>query len=151
MPGPLVGPAVRATSKAAYGPSYTSWMNDMIAGALIACLREISKVRSAGSRSNAQRAAMLEAGAYAAVTKLAAEISAITTSGETLSPEDAYGLKHLEALYLTLSILALMVSQLRRDLADAAERFETLGAFTSSFFVYLPTVPIRLLGYLDSS
>ena len=123
----------------------------MIAGALIACLREISKVRSAGSRGGAERAAMLEAGAYAAVTKLAAEIAAITESGESLSPEDAYGLKHLEALYLTLSILALMISQLHRDLADAAERFEALGAFRPAFDTPLAIGPIYAPAYLDSS
>jgi len=102
-----------------------------------------------GARGGAAPAAMLEAWLYCALVELSAEIAA--HSGKPACPADAEALEYLKTVHTLLSILALLITQLRRNLESWAA---ALSGFTQLSFagpVPFAPAPVAAIGYLDSS
>jgi len=111
--------------------------------------RQISMFHKMGARGGAAPAAMLEAWLYRALVELSADIAALPRA--PTCPDDQRELDYLKSLHMYLGVLALLISQLRRELEDWAA---ALGRFTRPLLagpVALTPAPVMAIGYLDSS
>ena len=92
----------------------------------VAVAREITLMQKMRARSGAHKAALLEAWIYAAVVKLSANISAASDLPR-LEADERAALAQLKTLHQILLILALLMSEIRREFAAEDERLSKLA------------------------
>lgn len=112
--------------------------------------RHILCLQRLGAGDGLHKAELLEAWLYAALTDLSAQIAAVPT-GAHLSPEDDRALSHLKSIYISLMLVALLVSQLKRELLATADLLAMRAGHGIILTCALPAQFTALSGYIDTS
>ena len=94
-----------------------------------------------------RKAELLEAAIYAALIQLSAEIARAKPRGE----KDRAALAHLKTVHALLSVMALMVRQLKADFQARVDAFAALSSTARERAWALPDAQIGGPGFLDSS
>ena len=118
---------------------------------LIAFARQITLAHKQDAHCGIRKAELLEAALYTATCELSRDIAEATAEGEPRSKAEALDLQYLKAMYVSLSVITLMISALRRDLEMAAEKLAMLAGAPRLSDVIIPAAPATDLGFLDSS
>ncbi len=92
----------------------------------VAFAREITLMQKMRARSGAHKAALLEAWIYAAAVKLSADIS-VASDLPRLEADERAALAQLKTLHQILLILALLISEIKREFAAEEERLSKLA------------------------
>ena len=87
---------------------------------------------------------------YSVVVQMSVDI-AETDAGERLNAADEWALKYIKAMYVALSVLALLVGAMRRDLQARAEKLGALGENTRRERASVFASTAKLIPILDSS
>ena len=124
----------------------TRW--SLIGMALVALAREISLARKLRAHWGIAKADYLEAAFFAALVMLSGEIAKSDTPRCRVD-EDA--LLHLQTVHAMLSVMVLLIQQLRRELSVISERWTTLSFQRTLTQSKLPSHPQYARGFLDSS
>ena len=123
----------------------------VLAKLAIVFAQQISMMKKMRSRSGAARAEMLEAWLYMAVTKLAADISVYAGNDARLNSEETRALEHMKVLYMTLSMLLLIVGEMRRGIEMLGAGCEYFGELQSARKAGKPQRIVRAVALIDTS
>jgi len=118
---------------------------------LVVLARQVSLANKMGAHCGLRQAEMLEASVYVALVQISADIAAVTAEGAPENKADEDALKHLHSIHVALAVLALLVSQLRRDLEAFAGRLAARAEPAFIRFHRLPCAPVQTAHSLDSS
>ena len=118
---------------------------------LVALARQVSLAHTCGAQRGIRKADALEAMLYAGLVDLSADIAAHerADAGRTQSDQDA--LAFLKMAHALLSVTALLIAQLKRDLAILAERLAALSGAWRLENTALPPAARVSIPFLDSS
>ncbi len=100
----------------------------------VAIGRRVSLATKMRARAGVHEAEMLEAWLYAALVQLSGQITELSGPRAPTCPEEARALDYLKTVQAMLGVLALMIAQMRRDLA----------AITAERCADLPILAMRL-------
>ena len=118
--------------------------------ALVALAREITLAHKQRAHSGIAKAEYLEAALFAALVSLSGEIVVQSRDTGKRSAADEEAHRYLETVHALLSVMVLLIQQLRRDLACIAERWAALIGVLVSPKLTLVSAPVYTPGFLDS-
>ena len=123
----------------------------VIALVLVAAARQISLAYKSGAHGRICKAEELEAVLYLALVRLSADIAAAAPVGSNTARSKDPDLKFLEVAHALLSVLTLLITQLKQDLAADAERLAILRGAAIIAREFGLSAQMRAPAYLDSS
>ena len=139
-----------------FKPKHTSHVQSLavqwslLAMKAVAFARQVSMMTKMGSHSGARKAELLEAWIYAALIKLSADIARASDTHHS-SKDDRAALAHLKTVHAMLSMVALLMAAIKRDLSCAAEMLLRLAGAPPIAAMPLRRGPVTSPAFLDSS
>ena len=122
----------------------------VIAMVLVAFAREITLAHKQRAHSGTAKADCLEAALFAALVTLSGEIATCSKIPKDRSGADKDALDYLVTIHALLSVMWLLIRQLRSDLSLISERWAGLASGAMPLEVSQVPVPIYLSDFLDS-
>ena len=116
----------------------------------VAMGRQVSLLKKMSAQEAGIKAEILEAWLYRALAQLAGEIAAQSDAGP-LNAAEADALEYLKSVYFNLLQLALLMSQIRRDMMSADFGWQRLRAYARTPVVLAPAAPAEEPPYIDTS
>ena len=126
----------------------TRW--SLIGMMLIALARDISLAHKQRGHWGIAKAEMLEAAIYCALMSLSRDIADHGCAPNARSPDDEAAFRHLKTVHAMLGVTALLVRQLRVDLALIAERWQNLSNGVGVLPVQTRRSALVVPAFLDS-
>ena len=117
----------------------------------VAIGRQVSLATKMRSRAGVHEAEMLEAFLYAALVKLSRQIAVYSENGVPTCPEEARALEYLKSVHIHLSILALLITQMRRDLEAETDKFTAFQNLQRPIVIMVLASTLDSPPFLDSS
>jgi len=119
--------------------------------AMVAMARQISMAHKRGSHGDIRKADLLEAALYAGLVRLSKEIAEHAHADQTRARETADALNYLKMLHALMSVLALLIAQLKREIAEAAEQLTSLRGLPAYEDAAMWPAPAQALSFFDSA
>ena len=118
---------------------------------LVAFARQITLAHKMRAAAGERKAEALEAALFTALVQLSSDITAAALQEEELSADDQSALAYLKTVHALLGVLALMIRQIKVDLAGAAERWAKLNVRVAHVHTQRSSARAYPPSYLDSS